>query len=45
MNDESKKEYMQKKINESKNVYDVTLVGDCDYEPILEILKNIRVYN
>jgi len=33
----------KKKINESKKVFDVTLVGDCDYEPIIELLKNIRV--
>ena len=45
MNDESKKDNVQKKINEYKNIYDVTLAGDCDYEPIIEILKNIREYN
>lgn len=45
MNDGNKREYVQKKINEYKNVYDVTLVGDCDYEPIMGILKNIREYN
>ena len=45
INNENKKEYLQKKINENKKVYDVTLVGDCDYEPIINILKNIRVEN
>ena len=43
INDENKRDYLKKKINESKNVFDVTFVGDCDYEPIIEILKNIRV--
>ena len=43
INDENKSDYLKKKINESKNVFDVTFVGDCDYEPIIEILKNIRV--
>ena len=43
LNNENKKDYVQKKINESKKVFDVTLVGDCDYEPIIELLKNIRV--
>ena len=43
INDENKRDYLEKKINESKNVFDVTFVGDCDYEPIIEILKNIRV--
>lgn len=45
INDENKKDYLQKKINENKKAFDVTLVGDCDYEPIIEILKNIRVQN
>ena len=45
INNEEKKDYLQKKINENKKVFDVTLVGDCDYEPIIEILKNIRVKN
>ena len=43
INDENKRDYLKKKINESKKVFDVTFVGDCDYEPIIEILKNIRV--
>lgn len=42
LNDENQKEEKIKKINEYKNVYDVALVGDCDYEPILEIIKNIQ---
>ena len=37
-----KKIMWKKKINEYKNVYDVALVGDCDYEPIIEILKKIK---
>ena len=45
INDETKKDYLQKKINENKKAFDMTLVGDCDYEPIIEILKNIRVQN
>ena len=43
INDETKADYLQKKINENKKAFDVTLVGDCDYEPIIEILKNIRL--
>ena len=43
LNDESKDDYVQKKINENKKVFDVTFVGDCDYEPIIELLKNIRL--
>ena len=45
INDETKKDYLQKKINENKKVFDMTLLGDCDYDPIIEILKNIRVHN
>lgn len=45
LKDENKKEERQKKINEYKNAYDVALVGDCDYEPIIEILKNIKNSN
>ena len=41
-NNENKKDYLEKKINEYKNVYDVVLVGDCNYEPIIEILKKIK---
>lgn len=43
INNENKKDYVQKKINESKKVFDVTLVGDCDYEPIIDLLRKIRV--
>ena len=42
LNDENKKEYMENQINEYKNIYDVTLVGDCDYEPIIGILNKIK---
>ena len=42
---ENKKDYVQKKINESKNVFDVTLVGDCDYSPIIELLKKMKEGN
>ena len=45
LTEESKKEYLKKKIEENKKVFDVTLVGDCDYEPIIEFLKNIKVHN
>ena len=42
---ENKKEFVQKKINECKNVFDVTLVGDCDYSPIIELLKKMKEDN
>ena len=42
VDNENKKEYVENKINEYKNVYDVALVGDCDYEPIIDILNNIK---
>ena len=42
LNDEDKKEYIENKIKEYKNVFDVCLVGNCDYEPIIEILKRIK---
>ena len=42
LNDESKKEFIDNKIKEYNNVFDVALVGNCDYEPIIEILKNIK---
>ena len=42
LNDENKKEYIDNKIKEYKNVFDVCLVGNCDYEPIIEILKRIK---
>ena len=42
IDNENKKEYVENKINEYKNVYDVALVGDCDYEPIIDILNNIK---
>ena len=45
INDENKRDYLKKKINESKNVFDVTLVGDCDYSPIIELLKKAREDN
>ena len=40
---EDKKEYLNKKIEENKKKFDVTLVGECDYEPIIEILKRIKI--
>ena len=45
LNDENKKEERDKKINEYKKTFDVALVGDCDYEPIIHILKNIKNSN
>ena len=42
IDNENKKEYVENKINEYKNVYDVALVGDCDYEPIIDILNKIK---
>ena len=42
IDNENKKEYVENKINEYKNVYDVALVGDCDYEPIIDIINNIK---
>ena len=42
LNDENKKEYIDNKIKEYKNVFDVCLVGNCNYEPIIEILKSIK---
>ena len=45
LNDENKKEDREKKINEYKKTFDVALVGDCDYEPIIHILKNIKNSN
>ncbi len=42
LNDENKKEYINNRIAEYNNAFDVALVGDCDYEPIIEILKKIK---
>ena len=42
---EDKKEYLNKKIEENKKAFDVTLVGECDYEPIIELLKKIKIQN
>jgi HAD superfamily hydrolase (TIGR01544 family) len=42
LNDENKKEFIDSKIKEYNNVFDVALVGNCDYEPIIEILKRIK---
>ena len=43
LNNEDKKEERIKKIEEYKNAYDVALVGDCDYEPIIEMLNKIKI--
>lgn len=40
---ENKKDYLEKKIEENKKAFDVTLIGECDYEPIIKILKEIKV--
>ena len=45
ISDDNKKNYLKKKIDEYKKNFDVVLVGDCDYEPIIEFLKNIKVQN
>ena len=42
LNDENKKEFIDNKIKEYNNVFDMALVGNCDYEPIMEILKRIK---
>jgi len=42
LKDENKKEFIENKIKEYNNVFDVALVGNCDYEPIIEILKKIN---
>ena len=42
LNNEDKKEEKIKKIEEYKKAYDVALVGDCDYEPIIEMLNKIK---
>ena len=42
LNNEDKKEERNKKIEEYKNTYDVALVGDCDYKPIIEMLNKIK---
>ena len=42
LNDDNKKEYINNRIAEYNNAFDVALVGDCDYEPIIEILKKIK---
>ena len=41
LNDKEKKEFIDNKIKEYNNVFDVALVGNCDYEPIIDILKKI----
>ena len=43
LNNEDKKEERIKKIEEYKNTYDVALVGNCDYEPIIEMLNKIKI--
>ena len=45
LNDVNKKDYVKNKIEENKKYFDVTLVGDCDYEPIIEVLKEIKLQN
>jgi HAD superfamily hydrolase (TIGR01544 family) len=42
LNDENKKEYVDNRIKEYNNAFDVALVGDCDYEPIIDILNKIK---
>ena len=42
LNDENKKDHIEKKIKEYTNVFDAALIGDFDYEPIIEILKKIQ---
>ena len=45
LNDENKKEYVEKRIKEYNHAFDVALVGDCDYEPIIDILNKIKNEN
>ena len=45
LKDENKREYIQNRIKEYNSAYDVALVGDCDYEPIIEKLKKIKNSN
>ncbi len=45
LNDENKKEYVENRIKEYNNAFDVALVGDCDYEPIIDILNKIKNEN
>ena len=45
LNNENKKDLREKKIKEYTNIFDVALVGDCDYEFIIEILKKIKSSN
>ena len=42
LHDENKKDFVEKRIKEYNDVFDVALVGNCDYEPIMEILKKIN---
>ena len=42
LNNEKKTQEIEKKIEEYNNVFDVALVGNCDYEPIMEILRKIN---
>ena len=42
LNDENKKKKKKKRIKEYNHAFDVALVGDCDYEPIIDILNKIK---
>lgn len=40
--DESKKDYIVEKIIEYKNSFDVVLVGDADFQPLINLLNKIK---
>ena len=45
INDDTKKEYINEKINEYKELFDVVLVGDMDYQPIIGYLQKLEIKN
>ena len=45
LKDENKKDYIKERINEYNNAYDVALVGDCDYQPIIDIINKMKDSN
>lgn len=40
--DENKKEFIENKIKEYNNIFDMALVGNCDYQPIINLLKSFK---
>lgn len=45
VNDNTKKEFIDKKIDEYKELFDVVLVGDIDYQPIIDYLQKLEKTN